>query len=456
MLKKLLLLITLFVPKSTLSSQYDYETYVLDADSSKSFELPNQIKSLALNANGYLNMSPLFDTRLIVDSVKVQKEFAKDPSHSEVIIETEDGQKLSCSYFNRNKNKIVIVGPGFTNGKEKIAPFAHIFNNYDVLLLNFRGHGLLKGFQTSLTYNALGVTQEAKLGCIEEKDVFAAIKFANDKKRYKSVIGLGICYGAFIIAKAQAIAQANNLPAFDKIVLDGCWTSLNEFARKVKCDPQIINDPQRGGASCEVKYIFSKEIVSASIINWVERYLKINFNDADLTKIIGQIKCPALFFYGKNDLTIERNQFEALWSLTTANKLGIITSNPHVRNHLQSKEIYKLVAELFIEHDIETVKRMLSKPELLMGELTKKFKADLEAAPLCYVPKKFDKPKQSTLSKVMSYKFPALFFTTLYTCVKHDKVSANAAKSITALYGVYKTIELGWRPAIRLAMKYNL
>jgi len=57
-----------------------------------------------------------------------------------------------------------------------------------------------------------------------------------------------------------------------------------------------------------------------------------------------------LMFYGKNDYMVTRNEFEQLWNaLSGIEKTAIITSNPHVRNHLKQKELYKMICDLYFQ-----------------------------------------------------------------------------------------------------------
>ena len=56
-----------------------------------------------------------------------------------------------------------------------------------------------------------------------------------------------------------------------------------------------------------------------------------------------------LFFHGKDDLMISRHEFEIMWTTAPVKeKTAIITSNPHVWNHLKQKEFYKLTCDLFL------------------------------------------------------------------------------------------------------------
>ena len=61
---------------------------------------------------------------------------------------------------------------------------------------------------------------------------------------------------------------------------------------------------------------------------------------------------PILLIHGKDDLMVLREEFESIWhALPIKNKTALVTSNPHVRNHIKQKEMYKLVCDLFFELD---------------------------------------------------------------------------------------------------------
>jgi hypothetical protein len=441
-----------FISSKCFSIEYNHETYILSPI--KSFSLSQKTKNIALNANCYLNYSKFFDTSLIADSQKVQKELEKDPTHKEIILKTSDGQKLECSFFNRQKSKIIIIGPGFTNAKEKMIPFAHMFDDFDILIINFRGHGLKKSFSLNPGYHSLGVDTSSLLNLDAiENDVFAATNFVRTIKDYNSVIGLGVCFGAFIFAKAQSIAEQKGYKAFDKIILDGCWSSLREFIEKIKKDPYLIIDPQQGGASQEIKWLFSKEIFANSLINCIEKFLAINFDDVNIREYLTNIKkTPVLFFYGKDDLTINRYEFEEIWNNTnTKNKIAIITSQPHVRNHIKSKESYKLICELFI--DCESTERtieILVDPEKLLQILTKQFYENIQKQN-----NGFPKPIKN-LFKNNGFKYlstaiwPICIYGILYAGYKSRKIKNELAIKLAKIYGIFKLIEFGWRPAIKL------
>jgi len=294
----------------------------------------------------------------VTDSNCVKNELQKDRTHQELITQASDN-KTEFSYFNRDSDTLILIGPGFTNSKEKMVPFVHMFLDYDLAILNFRGHGHSE-WSFSPLYHLAGVDSNIQLGASEENDVFAVIETLTKNKKYKKIIGLGICFGAFIFVKAEAIAQEKNIKLFDKLILDGCWLSLDLAKEKIFNDPYLIISPQHGGAPDYLKSIFKNKTFKNSLQWCVENACNIRFSHISLENYLKEIKIPVLLFQGKNDLMISRDEFEEIWNNLSTDKVAIITSNPHVHNHLRSKELYKLVSDLFIEENFSIFVNILS------------------------------------------------------------------------------------------------
>jgi len=377
----ILLTIIFSIPKiNTAAHWYENKTFILS--SNNEFILDPQVEQLAKIAYTDLNDSIFFNTKNIVNSPFIQKEFEKIGGQ-EVIIETEDHVKLKCSYFDRNKNKILIIAPGLTNAKEKMAPFISMFfDDYDLLILNFRGHGDV--IKNKINLNPLNCIlqkileidlSQIRFGKEEEKDVLAAISFAKNQKEYSSISGLGVCYGALILAKTQGLfdkTNSNKTKLFDNLILDGCWLSLASFKAKIISNPVLIFNPQKGNASPFVRKMFQNHWFVNCIENMLYNLSKIRFDELNVTDYLSEITTSKiLMFYGKNDLTISRNEFEEIWaSITQAPKLAVITSNEHVWNHLKQKELYKLICKLHLDYNsIETAEAYLNNLESLKSFL---------------------------------------------------------------------------------------
>lgn len=364
---------------------YEHKTFILNGKNENlSFPLSKEIENIARAYHIELNLSPLFDTKIISNPELVRKEFEKIGG-KEIDIFTEDNIRLSCSYFDRGKDKVIVVSGGLTNVKEQMAPFSHMFLDYDIFIPNLRGKEWQKtNFFQPETWKLnplqyfLQINSDTKLGQQEEKDIFAAVDFLHSQNRYKEIIGLGLCYGAFIKAKAQGIREEEQKPLFDKLILDGCWLSVEKFWEKLRADPMLALQPQRGGSSNFVKSMFRNKLFITGLETLISSVLNITHDETLNLSLIPYLqkiqKPPVIFFYSKNDLTIYRDEFETIWqNLATPNKLAVITSNEHVWNHLKQKELYKMICELFIDLDsIDDIVFHLQNPNLLDSYLHKR------------------------------------------------------------------------------------
>lgn len=346
---------------------YEYTTEILSQGTDQqheSFPLSNYISKFAKKTNCFLNSdyADFFNTKIVRNPEKGRK-LHLDNGGIIITIKTEDGENLGCTYFNRGKEKLLVIGAGFTNDREVMTPFVAMFQDYDLILFNYRGHGYqkqswLKPWQWTYrpTSKIFGVDNtKTKLGEIEELDVFAVVDYFRAINRYKQINGLGICYSTLIFVKAQAIRQEQKqIKLFDKLILDGCWLSLDNFAEKIFNDPKLLFNPQNGGWS--EKWLVKQQWFK-NFLRWLGDYLgKKEIENIEMTNYIQKIKnTPLLLWYGKDDLTITRYEFETIVKkIETTPVTAIITSNKHVINHLKQKEFYKMACELFLEqkHDV--------------------------------------------------------------------------------------------------------
>ena len=359
------------VPQKNIDSQampskqisYAYKTEIVLGNAAGT-ELAEQIESHAKKIYKDLNGSPYFKTRFVrnVPGVRVHHIDPSNPDRGQLVsVVTQDGLEIKCTYFDRGSDELVVVGAGFTNEREIMTPFVEMFKTdatglnkgRDVILFDFRGHGydpaVLCDPSSWMTANLAKKTFDidtrySKLGEIEELDVVAVIKAMREYKNYKKVHGVSVCFGSFVFLKAEA-----KFPGlFDKIVVDGCWDTLEKVIDKLKQDFKLLAKPQTGGFK---EYWLSKQEWFQQSLIWIARnvwWLNID-HDVRLTDYLPRIqKTPILFFYGKNDLMVYRDEFEDLWNaVSVPYKVAVVTSNPHVMNHYKQKELYKLACETF-------------------------------------------------------------------------------------------------------------
>lgn len=366
-------LLTFFVYSSSYSivSQalpinYHHETFVMTEKDGRAF--PSETEAFAEQHFAHLCQAHLFQARIVENSLEVRnyvKASRSDRNKAyEIKVRTKDGVVVPCLYFNRNSDKLVVIGSGFTNPKEVMTPFAVLFDSYDLVFFDFRGQGYHPVNPLDFTTWTLDPSKlffgidasKVSFGQKEHQEVSTVVRHLKEQraeisgKPYSAVYGVGICYSALIFLKAMAAYPETKL--FDKVILDGCWFSLFEFIEKLKGDPALLLSPQKGGVRDH--WFFKKEWVKEALA-WVAYNVfrlpigkDVSLKD-DLVKLP---QIPYLFFYGKNDLVVDRSTFERLWNgIKSPQKAAVITSDPHVRNHRYHAERYKIFSELFFELD---------------------------------------------------------------------------------------------------------
>jgi hypothetical protein len=353
-----------------------------------SFTIQQGVGDFARYLHRGLNSSLFFDTKFIRNPEKVREWHLKDkPCKGNVgkliTIKTADGVDIACTYFDRGSSVLTIVGEGFTNEREIMTPFVDMFDT-DVVLFDFRGHGYeafswfnVNTWCLDLAKNTFGMDARlARLGQVEEEDVFAVVDFFKNKngKAYTSINGVSVCYASFIFLKAEALWNKRyNEQLFSKIVVDGCWDSIEKIVEKILKDVRLLCVPQTGGWG--ENFFLKHPLVQATALLLARNVWQLQFDhDVRLTDYLSDItQTPVLFFYGKDDLMVYRNEFEDIWNAFTAPcKVAAITNNPHVINHLKQKELYKMVCDLFFECSLPEFKELLTHEEKLRSRYANK------------------------------------------------------------------------------------
>lgn len=337
---------------------YRYETEILaHTTKTTNMQLDASFEKYAQTKYEYLNFSPYFNTKFLLNPQKVrsyhvQNKFCSSDTGKLITFTAQDNTKVRATYFDRQSDVLVIIGPGFTNEREKLSPFIHIFDRYDLVLFDYRGHGYdPEKWDFNFFSRSFGVNpSQTHLGLAEEQEVFALVKGMKSQKDYSKVVGIGICYSAMIFAKAASLQK----DLFTHLVLDGCWFSLETFTTRLSHDLKLIPNPQHGGWK---NFILTQMAWGRNmLISTAQSILGVKFQSLSSLDFLPHLPpdLPLLFFHGKNDLMISRHEFELMWSATACNKkLAVITSNPHVRNHFKQKELYKCVVELFVSEPFE-------------------------------------------------------------------------------------------------------
>jgi pimeloyl-ACP methyl ester carboxylesterase len=365
---------------------YAYQTEV-NVNNEEDFELPPQLEALAQTCYSHLNSSLFFNTKFIQHPQEVRQWHKERLNGQCFTVTTRDGFQISGTFFDRHSDHVIIIGPGFTNNRELMAPFVAMFEDADIVLFDFRGHGYgekpISFFSSSLSmYFFEADAHKTTIGKKEELDVLAIIshiKKIKNNPNYK-IYGLGICFGAFVFLKTAALYPNT----FDKLVLDGCWLSLRLFIEKIKKDPRLICVPQEGG--WEKNWFFRRKLTQKALEPLARYLFGFDLAEVSLVDILEKNKTnlqqlDVLFFQGKNDLVVLRNEFEQFWNaLPTQKKTAIITSNPHVKNHWKQKELYALLCRLFFELPQPNFIAALKSPTIVCKQIINALQNKLAAA----------------------------------------------------------------------------
>lgn len=356
---------------------YKHRTEVYNELLGKSFKMPDAFEKIALEEHAHLNNSFFFkDIKMLHNAEKVRayqlKHRRNQRDTGELIqAQTPDGHTIRGTLLNRHSDTLLVVGGGFTNHRELMAPFGDMFDKVDVLFFDYRGQGkessnpLRPATWQSFSKRLFGIERKTvRLGQSEELDVHAIVSKALSQKSYSQVVGLGMCYSGLIFVKTAALFPK----MFHKLILDGCWFSLQDAVEIIARDPGLILRPQVHSALAN-NWLVKQRWFQRSIMSLAQRLFNIDFNTVSVLDYAPNLSedLEVLFLHGKKDVMIPAEHFEILWHATSCRrKTAIITSNQHVWNHLKQKELYKEVGELFMTTSYEQFSHLLITPDALI------------------------------------------------------------------------------------------
>jgi len=300
---------------------------------------------------------------------------------------TTDGETIDYTYFDRDSDRLVVIGAGFSNPREFMAPFVGMFD-CDVLIFDHRGHGHrpMKWYNPfTWKFNLLNAFlhidgRKIKMGKVEHNDVIAVVEKLKKQKSYRMVCGLGTCYSALTFIKAQDLYKKKmNINLFDKLICDGTWISLAKQVERMVQDPKKLSHPHHGG--WHRRGPLGNSWFRLVVLKLGEFLTRIPFSklNVELLDYVPSIDIPILYFHSKNDGFAPLDEFQSIWKNTTGTneKIAFITSNQHVRNHLKQKELYKLLCDSFMELKFDQFIDGLQNPENLVAKELAKYQKRL-------------------------------------------------------------------------------
>lgn len=205
---------------------------------------------------------------------------------NEIKLKSKDNVKIAINFYNQGNEAVVIVAPGWcmTKDSKAFCEISEVFaNDFDVITLDFRGHGKSGGFFT--------------FGAKEIEDLTTVVDFA--KEKYDKIYLAGFSLGA----STSLIVAAQN-DCVDKVI---AVSAPSEFGK-------IENYMWKKAAWFETlrKFELSRFLTIRPSLIIHKKPKAIDFVD--------KITAPTLFIAGENDPTVYPWHTEKLFQKATCRK----------------------------------------------------------------------------------------------------------------------------------------
>ena len=232
------------------------------------------------------------------------------PSVLSGTLSTSDSHKIAFDHYQHGHTGLVVIAHGFFNSKQAVLLkdlAQELYSEYDVILLDFRGHGKSTGVFTWTSKESL--------------DLSSVLEYAREK--YKTIGVVGFSLGAAIsIAVAAQSRMVDSLiavsapVAFEKI--EYYFWQL-DFANDIFYN--TIGQGRRGKGVRPGPF-------------WLKKPKPL--------ELAAQLQSPTFYIHGENDWLIKPWHSKALYEKTKAYKnLSIIKNGPHaeylmLRSHFKT------------------------------------------------------------------------------------------------------------------------
>ncbi len=239
----------------------------------------------------------------------------------ELFLQTNDNIKIAINHYVGQKDSVIIICPGWfmTKDSKTFCKLAKDFTpNFDVIAMDFRGHGKSGGFYTFT----------AK----EELDLSAVINYAKEECNYKQIYLLGFSLGgALVLISAAKNSFINKVIAVSAPV--NFLKIENHMYSPDAWIPTLFHkfEPKRW-LTIRPGYIFHKKE-----------------NPID---IVDKITIPTLFIAGEKDPTVFPWHTKTLYEKAICNKDYILMKNTRHAEDLYTDypvEFIKLCQQWFVK-----------------------------------------------------------------------------------------------------------
>lgn len=292
-------------------------------------------------------------------------------SYGSVPLRDVPGKNIPYTFFDRGSDELIIIGGGFANPREMLAPLLGIFIDYNVVIFDHVGHGLdykpesLLGRFFKMTLNIDFTALRG--GLQEENEILSIAEYFKSKKDYKALYGVGFCYSTGLFIRTAA----HNPGLFKKLILDGAWESAEALMKRFADKPELFFDPQRGSPSEQNMRWHNRQIYALYLfvtsLQFTQRHVRgtaanLMSNGESLEKLTDT---PVLFVHGTNDLVISAKQFNTTWDKKAGEKIAILTDGRHLQNHIKYKQFFSWSANCFLDLGRNALEYSLTSPEAL-------------------------------------------------------------------------------------------
>lgn len=210
--------------------------------------------------------------------------------NKEIFLKTSDGIKIAINLYSKARDSVVIICPGWFMTKDS-AIFKKmsedLFENFDVITMDFRGSGRSRGFYTFSSKEPL--------------DLYCVISYAKKVLEYKNIYLLGFSLGAAV----SVICSAKN-PDVDKLIAVSVPSDFNKIENRM----------------------YSPDAWIPTLFQKFEplRWFTIRAGNPFLHKIkpidvVDDISAPTLFVAGDKDPTVHSWHMKALYDKAVCRKV---------------------------------------------------------------------------------------------------------------------------------------
>lgn len=233
-----------------------------------------------------------------------------------------DHKRIYFDHYQNGFKKLVIIAHGFFNSRKAVLlkELGEILSqDYDVLLMDFRGHGQSEGlfYWTSKEY----------------LDLQAIVQYARPQYEKIGVVGFSLGAATSLIVAAQT----NTIDSLIAISAPAEFWKIEYNFWQLNIENDIMYSLFRVGR-------LGKGVRPGPI--WLKKENPID--------VVGKIQCPIFYIHGEADWLIKPWHSQELFEKTKSKKkLTIIKNGPHaeylLRENKNREEVLKYIQEWFTQ-----------------------------------------------------------------------------------------------------------